>query len=122
PGESSVGVVALAVHDGALVKATTQLGGRAWDGASWQQLGATFPVLLTGKLLVHQGELILSGLPTGLARWTGASWQPIANVPTGSIRALAARGPDLFVGGRFFSLADGSPANHIARWDGTTWH
>jgi hypothetical protein len=36
------------------------------------------------------------------------------------VLALAASGSDLYAGG-YFTTADGSPANYIAKWDGTSW-
>jgi hypothetical protein len=64
----------------------------------------------------------------GLARKNGTSWETIGDVElgglAGEIYALAVfddgSGAKLFAGGRFDSIGGGS-ANHIARWDGTTW-
>ena len=37
-----------------------------------------------------------------------------------TVFALASNGTDLYAGGRFTSIT-GSPASHIAKWNGTTW-
>jgi len=37
------------------------------------------------------------------------------------VRTIAVSGTDVYVGGDF-TQAGGSPANNIARWDGSSWH
>lgn len=86
--------------------------------------------------LVHNNSLYIGGafsaaggvLAHSIARWDGSTWHALGSgvrFQTGSIsgrvEALAAIGNDLYVGG-FFNDAGGVPANHIARWDGSTWH
>lgn len=55
-------------------------------------------------------------------QWGGGF--PFDNGLNGIVRSLAVfddgTGPALYVGGQF-TAAGGVPANHIARWDGTTW-
>ena len=67
-----------------------------------------------------------------IARWTPRGWErlgrglanPVNNGVQPEVRALAVyddgTGPALYAGGRF-TLADGEPANYLARWDGTVW-
>jgi hypothetical protein len=61
----------------------------------------------------------------GLARWNGQTWSDLQGgftVPSGgmSIDALCRFGSMLYVGGRF-GTAGGTPASHVARWDGAQW-
>ena len=37
-----------------------------------------------------------------------------------TVLALAVSGPDLYAGG-YFTMADGTNANYIAKWDGSSW-
>jgi trimeric autotransporter adhesin len=118
-----------------------------WDGEAWSSLGngaangvsgsvyalafsdglqAETPKLYVGGAFVHAGGVVR----TRLARWDGASWSSVgtgsANGLNGPVRALAmlddgsSDGPLLYVGGEFPS-AGGVPAQHVARWDGTSW-
>jgi hypothetical protein len=57
-------------------------------------------------------------------RWDGVAWSepgaPGSRGPDGVVRALAARGGELFAGGDFL-IAGGRGAAHVARWDGRVW-
>ncbi|MBL9076139.1 MAG: hypothetical protein JNL08_01465 [Planctomycetes bacterium] len=101
--------------------ATSGLGGRVFGFGTW--LGETyaggFPFAANG------GEIAC------LARWDGSAWQRVdsgvdliggwASFATPTIRALCEYQGSLVVAGTF-DLAGGQPCNHIARWDGTTFH
>lgn len=43
------------------------------------------------------------------------------NAPDDTVFAITSSNNDLYIGGSFLNVA-GSPANHIARFDGTSWH
>jgi hypothetical protein len=72
------------------------------------------------------------GVPLGLVQWPAPAWgqcQPawsseFADDLNGAVYALAVfddgTGPALYVGGDF-TTAGGTPANHIAKWNGTNW-
>ncbi len=110
-----------------------------WDGAGWSPLGggldgtvlalATFddgggPALFAGGSFATAG-----GVPASrIARWDGAGWSAlgsgVADVGGSNVDALTVyddgTGAALYVGGDF-TLAGGTPANRIARWDGSAW-
>lgn len=140
-------VQALAVGlDGSLYAAGefTAAGGIAanrvarWDGSSWHPLGdgltnvgwgsiSALAIGPDGSLYVGGDFTTAGGQPVNyVARWDGAAWHPLGDGMGGSgspyVEALVV-GPDgsLYAGGRFIT-AGGTPANHIARWDGTRWH
>src|SRR6185369_7682110 len=54
----------------------------------------------------------------------GGNWDARFGGPPGvggTVLALAVIGTDLYVGGNFLT-AGGLAANHVARWDGVSWH
>ncbi|MCC5840188.1 MAG: hypothetical protein JJT96_08690 [Opitutales bacterium] len=61
-----------------------------------------------------------------IARWNGSSWVPVGGSPfeNGIIYALAVfddgTGPHLYAGGSF-TVANGSVADRVARWNGSEW-
>ncbi|MBI5362600.1 MAG: hypothetical protein HZA53_05425 [Planctomycetes bacterium] len=64
-----------------------------------------------------------------IARWNGTSWSSVGGGFTelyGAVRALCVfddglgGGPSLYAGGSF-TQASGTPANGVARWNGTSW-
>ena len=61
-----------------------------------------------------------------IARWNGSAWVPVGGSPfeNGIIYALAVfddgTGPHLYAGGSF-TIANGSVADRIARWNGSEW-
>lgn len=110
-----------------------------WDGRGWSALGAgmtnAFPyassvhelaVLPSGDLVAGGAFTLAGSAPANrIARWNGSAWSALgAGVeggPNASVGALAVLpGGDLAAGGAF-SSAGGSPANNIARWDGSAW-
>jgi hypothetical protein len=106
----------------------------ALPGANKNVLAATVfddglgPALYVGGPFTSVGGVAAEGV----AKWDGTGWSPLGlGVGVGfglsdGPRALATLddglggGPELYVGGKF-SLAGGSAASNIARWDGTSW-
>ena len=85
----------------------------------------------SGPALYAGGDFTMAGgVPArGVARWDGSSWSGLGSGlgPNGLeylVTSLGVfddgSGPALYASGRF-SEAGGSPAHHIAAWDGTTW-
>ncbi len=110
-----------------------------WDGTAWSPLGTgTLGQVETlavwddggGPDLYAGGTFIAAGgVPVGrVARWDGAAWSALgAGAGMNSIVQCLevfddglGGGPALHAGG-FFSTADGTAVNGIARWDGAAW-
>ncbi len=108
-----------------------------WNGSSWAALGSGItgglPTTRVYALTVYAGKLIAGGnfnLAGGvtancIAQWNGSLWSNLAQgmsaffyIP--SVYALAVYGSDLIAGGTF-DTAGVAPANHIARWNGSSW-
>ncbi len=109
-----------------------------WDGSSWTALAGgdvDFAVhALTvfddggGAALYAGGDFTSAGGVSAnrIAKWNGSSWAALGSGldMNGTVWALTVfddgGGPALYVGG-FFNSVGGVPANHIARWDGSSW-
>ena len=108
-----------------------------WNGSTWRALnfeGVNGPVgalLAVGNDLYAGGEFTTAGgvSATNIAKWNGSNWSPVGlginpiiTQPyyAGYVGALAMSGSDLYAAG-FFTNASGVPANHIARWNGSSW-
>ncbi len=114
-----------------------------WDGRSWSTLGqgasngvnnsvlamSVFDDGTGPKLHVGGSFTVAGGIAANrIARWSGDGWSQLGtglgNGVSGEIRALAVfddgSGPALYVGGSF-TLAGGSAANRIAKWNGSAW-
>lgn len=104
-----------------------------WNGSAWSALGAGVNRRVEALAVLPNGDLVAGGMFTsaggavvnGIARWDGANWSALGSGVSssigGSVQALAVLpNGDLIAGGGFTS-AGGSPANRIARWNGTTW-
>jgi HYR domain-containing protein len=141
-GGTSAIVQALAVHDdgsgpalyagGAFLEAggvPAQFVAR-WDGASWSALGAGRNNPVTALLSspgTGASAPVLYAASLGVGAWDGQSWTTIGTMGFSGAEALAifddgaGGGPALYSGGPFTS-AGGVPANHVTRFDGSTWH
>lgn len=117
------------------------LGVARWDGTSWSALGSglggggvkamavfddgTGPALYVGGTFTEAG-----GSPANrIAKWDGSEWSALGSgitsiFATKEVAALTVfddgTGPALYAAGTF-NDAGGEPANHIAKWDGSSW-
>jgi len=110
-----------------------------WDGATGAALGdGLFDSVASlasfddgsGRALFAAGEFTRAGsVPMRrIGKWDGDAWSAlgagIGGTLVGSPNVLAeyddGTGNELYAGG-FFTLAGGSPANFLAKWDGVAW-
>jgi hypothetical protein len=111
-----------------------------WDGVSWSSLGTGLSQSGNAMVVHDDGSgpaLYAGGSFSGaggvpalrVARWDGTSWAAVGAGIVGAgigttVNALAVfddgSGPALYAGGAV-SIANGPFANHVARWDGTSW-
>ena len=116
-----------------------------WDGAGWRRFVSGGQAGVEGlaaqlrvqAMLEYDGSLYIGGnFDTAggqdanlIARWDGEQWQAlevdgVAGVSGPSsprVNALVEFEGDLVIGGSF-TEAGGETMNHIARWDGGSWH
>lgn len=116
-----------------------------WDGAGWRRfvsggqrgVDGSATQLRVGTMLEHDGSLYIGGnFDTAgdqevnrIARWDGEQWRAlevdgvagVGGLSSPSVQALVEFEGDLIVGGGF-TEAGGETMNHIARWDGESWH
>lgn len=108
-----------------------------WNGVTWAPVGGgvtgpipavlALAVLPNGDLAVG-GRFAMAGnvFASDLAIWTGTQWRSLVggmtagNQPGYVAALLPLPGGGLIAGGSF-AAAGSTLANHIARWDGTTW-
>jgi len=131
-GELVAGGSFLANGDGVTVNRIAR-----WNGNTWSSLGSGMSDGVHALAVMPNGDLIAGGsfsnaggVPaSAIAKWNGSSWSAlgagvdingIQNVSSLAVVPLDGGGADLIVAG-FFTSAGGAPANHIARWDGSTW-
>lgn len=135
-GDLVVGGAALTTGDGATVVNRIA----RWDGTDWNAMGTGLNGLVRCFVVMPNGDLIVGGAFTAsgdgsiplnhLARWNITNgWSAIGTgtsgtatltpVPDPYALAVASNG-DLLVAGDF-TMAGSTPANRIARWDGTNF-
>jgi hypothetical protein len=109
-----------------------------WNGSSWSALGSGMggvdPSVSVKALAVSGSDLYVGGLfttaggsaATNVAKWNGSSWSALGAGMGGGggffpyVYALGVSGSDLYVGGAF-TMAGGSAANYVAKWNGSSW-
>src|SRR6185503_12153090 len=104
-----------------------------WNGTNWSALGSgmnwsVYALAVSGSNLYAGGIFTTAGgTPANyIAKWDGNSWSALGSGMTApeslvaQVLALAVSGSNLYAGGNF-TTAGGSPVNHIAKWDGSSW-
>jgi hypothetical protein len=103
-----------------------------WNGTNWFALGTGMngPVralVVSGNDIYAAGGLTADGSGAIVAKWNGSSWTELGLSGMGGaaftapfVAALAVSGSDLYAGG-YFTTADATPANYVAKWDGIKW-
>jgi trimeric autotransporter adhesin len=110
-----------------------------WDPFhdEWVQLGGSpgttnHEASYMRALCRHDGRLIAAGeffVPSVLAGeshsnnigwWDGEAWHRLGGGLNATVYDVVSYDGDLIAAGHF-DFADGAPAAHLARWDGTTW-
>ena len=114
-----------------------------WEGGSWVAVGnglndAVKALAASDSDLYAGGDFIEAcGNETcdsgnsparHIARWNGSSWSALGNGLNDNVYALAVSGGDLYAGGDFTQIcgdaacsAGNTPANHVAKWNGSSW-
>ncbi|MCC6675861.1 MAG: hypothetical protein IT436_01840 [Phycisphaerales bacterium] len=107
-----------------------------WDGQTWSPLGAGMDAQVRGIVSYDDGsgagpQIYASGsfthadgkLVNFIARWDGTEWQPLGQGLNNAAFDMtvhddgSGEGPAIYVGGPF-TMADGQPCNHVARFVG----
>lgn len=114
-----------------------------WNGASWSALGSgsggngalSSPVL---ALAPSGTDLYVGGAFDGndthfiaeadyVAKWNGTTWSALGSdgsgdgALNGDVHALAISNGTLYAGGQFYNAAGIATADHLAKWNGSTW-
>lgn len=115
----------------------------AWNGVAWSSLGSGVNELVRAlathdsdgpgpepEVLVAVGNFTIAGGVEArrVATYSTAGWQPCGTgvpSPAWAVQSYDPDGPgplvaEIVVGG-LFTTVDGSPASHIAKWDGQAW-
>jgi hypothetical protein len=81
-------------------------------------------VYIGGKFTATKSGLSVGGI----VKWNGTAWTALQDgfnngitAGTSYVMAIAKLDNNVFVGGLFASLSNGTTASRLAKWDGTTW-
>ena len=114
-----------------------------WDGSTWSTLGNGLSNIVYA-LAVSGNDLYAAGVFTEacgnetcdngnsparhIARWNGSGWSGLGNGFDDDVYALAVDGGDVYAGGNFTQICGdeacsmgNTPANHVAKWNGSSW-
>lgn len=106
-----------------------------WDGTSWSSFGTSpdggvigLEVAQNGDLLVAGGFVTVGGQPiAGIARYDGVTWHGLGGGMSNPVHCVEELpNGDIVAGGRFVAAggapgSGGTPADQVARWNGTSW-
>jgi trimeric autotransporter adhesin len=110
-----------------------------WNGTTWSNLPCSdgsdgvdyhvHAIAVSGTDLYIGGDFTQLGDGTSaryIAKWNGTTWSNLpcsdgSNGVNGIVKTIAVSGSDIFVGGAFTQLGDGTSAKYIAKWNGATW-
>jgi hypothetical protein len=99
-------------------------GGRIMEGVSgsFDPTGFRMTYGPEGEpLFVEEGSIQLEAVPFHEGQDDEGTWYPLGSGVNDWVYAIAVSGSDVYAGG-WFTQAGGSPANYIARWDGSSWN
>ncbi|HEX6812672.1 MAG TPA: hypothetical protein VF384_13680 [Planctomycetota bacterium] len=93
-----------------------------WNGTAWSTLGAGLAGNVTCIGQQANGEILVGeDFPSGgrISRWDGTTWY--YHFLNGTVNSLAILANGDLVAGGSFTIAGGTSANCIARFDGSSW-
>jgi hypothetical protein len=88
-----------------------------WDGNGWTSTPPLAPVAWS---LATFGGSLVAGINAGVYRLDPGTWTRLGGTIGGTVYGMAQHGTDLVAVGDFEQVGI-SPAEGIARWDGTSW-
>jgi len=103
-----------------------------WNGTSWSALGSgvnkiVYTIATSGDDVYAGGRFTIAGGVTvnGLGKWNGTNWSALGNgfgfnSYSGGVFNIVSSGNNIYAGG-MFTVAEGSPADYLAKWDGANW-
>lgn len=104
-----------------------------WNGSSWSALGLGTSYDVFALTTDSSGNVYAGGafgtaggiVVNRVAKWNGSSWSALGTgmsigMPA-TVYALATDASGNVYAGGFFTTAGGTPANRVAKWDGSSW-
>ncbi len=109
-----------------------------WDGSSWAALTSggsngvdndVWTISISGTDVYVGGSFTVLGdgvtVANHIAKWDGNSWSTLGSGATngigGLVNSTSVNGTDLYAGGYFTFLGNGTSVNYLAKWNGTNW-
>jgi hypothetical protein len=109
-----------------------------WNGTQWSSVGNDSGMVTVTSLVEFNdgsGSALYAGgqmsVPLGagnfenIARWNGQQWTSVGGGVQSLVQAMVVfddgSGPALFVAGNFTSVGGNIQAEHVAKWNGSTW-
>lgn len=101
----------------------------AWDGQSWQSLGAGLDAPAYALAVLPTGELVAGGTFTHsgatsvpcIASWNGSAWSGMGAGMNNAVNGLCVDASGALIAGGFFTSAGSVAVNRVARWSNGAW-